>query len=62
MIKLYQFYDLIQRTANVTLADAKLKKTFYDGTMKAIPDKFDDCEVTDFCVSNNGDYLFKIKK
>ncbi len=62
MIKLYQFYDLIQRTANVTLADAKLEKTFYDGTMKEIPDGFDDCEVTDFCVSNDGDFLFKINK
>lgn len=61
MIKLYKFYDLINRNATVTLANNTLDKTFFEGTLKSMPDKFDDCIVTDFAVSNDGDFLFRIE-
>lgn len=61
MVKLYKFYDLISRNANVTITNEKLDKTYFDGTMKDIPNTFDDCDVVDFCVSSKGDFLFKIK-
>ena len=60
MVKLYKFYELVNRNATVTLADTELCKTYYEGPMKDIPDDFDDCKVYDFCVSNTGDFLFKI--
>lgn len=61
-MKLYKFYDLINRNANVTLANATLDKTYYDGSMKSIPDKYDDWKVLDFSVSNAGDFLFQIEE
>ena len=60
MIRLDKFYGLISRGANVTLTNPYLDATYYEGTVKNIPDEFDDCEVTDFAVSNDGDFLFKI--
>ena len=61
MIQLFKFYDLINRNATVTLTNPKLDTTYFEGAMKNIPDKFDNCNVTDFCVSNDGDFLFRIE-
>lgn len=62
MIKLYKFYELINRNATITLANTSLDKTYFEGSMKSIPDTFDDCIVTDFAVSNDGDFLFRIER
>lgn len=60
MIRLQKFYELISRNATVTLANTTLDKVYYEGSMKSIPDEYDDCTVEDFAVSNDGDFLFKI--
>lgn len=62
MIKLYKFYELISRNATVTIASDDLRKTFFEGNTKDIPDNLDNCTVADFTVSNDGDFLFMIKK
>ena len=61
MIRLEQFYDLISCNATVTLTNRKLDTTYFEGSMRDIPDRFSNCTVEDFCVSNTGDFLFKIK-
>jgi len=62
MLKLYKFYELINRNALVTLTEDTLTKTYFEGSVKDIPDSFDDWNVTDFCVSDGGDFLFHIAK
>lgn len=62
MITLYKFYELINRNAMVTLASTKLDATYFEGSVKDIPDCYDDCRVIDFAVSNDGDFLFRIEK
>ncbi len=61
MVKLNKFYNLISRNATVTLTNSKLDKTYYEGSARSIPAEYDDCTVEDFCMSNDGDLLFKIK-
>lgn len=61
MVKLNKFYDLISRNAMVTLTNSKIDKTYYEGSARDIPAEYDDCTVEDFCMSNDGDLLFKIK-
>lgn len=62
MLKLNKFYELISRNAMVTLTEHTLSKTYFEGSVKEIPDTFDDWNVTDFCVSNQGDFLFEISR
>ena len=59
-MKLYKFYDFLDRNAIITLTNEDLTKVYYEDAMKSIPDKFDDCTVIDFAVSNDGDVLFKV--
>jgi len=40
MIRLEQFYDLISRNATVTLTNRKLDTTYFEGSMRDIPDRF----------------------
>lgn len=61
MIRLRKFYELISRNAAVTLTNASLDEVFYEGSLKDIPDQFDDSIVENFAVSNDGDFLFEIK-
>ena len=61
MIRLRKFYELISRNATVTLTNKGHDRVFYEGSLKDIPDCFDDCIVEDFSVSNDGDFLFEIK-
>lgn len=60
MIRLAKFYGLISRNAHVTLTNTRMDASLYEGTVDGIPDEFDDCEVADFAVSNEGDFLFKL--
>ena len=60
MIRLEKFYDLISRNATVTLTNRQLDTTFFEGSMRDIPDRFSNCIVEDFCVSNTGYFLFNI--
>lgn len=61
MIKLRKFYKLISRNATVTLTNTSLDKVFYEGSLKDIPDAFDNSIVENFSISNDGDFLFEIK-
>ena len=60
MIRLDKFYGLISRDAHVTLANPHLDAVYFEGSLKNVPDEFDECEVTDFAVSDEGDFLFKL--
>ncbi|MDD4291062.1 MAG: hypothetical protein PHX51_02325 [Clostridia bacterium] len=60
MPNLYKFYELINRNALVTLTNPKLDTTYFEGSLKDIPDTYNDWKVKDFCVSNSGDFLFEI--
>ena len=60
MVKLKKFYELINRNAHVTLTNPHLDSNYYEGSLKDIPDEFDECEVADFTVSENGEFLFKL--
>lgn len=61
MLKLRKFYELISRNAEITVVNYKTKKELFKGSLKDIPDELDNCEVKDFNVSNNGDFIFLIK-
>lgn len=61
MVRLEKFYDLIGRNTLVTLTNAELDRSYYDGSVRDIPAEYADCEVEDFCVSDKGDVLFIIK-
>ena len=45
-----------------TLASPKLDVTYFKGSIKNIPDCYDDWPVDDFTVSDDGDFLFRIEK
>ncbi len=60
-MKLRKFYELISRNAMVTLTNSSHDTVYYEGSVKDIPDAYDDCAVEDFCMSNTGDFLFEIK-
>lgn len=62
MIALSKFYELINRNATVTLASPKQDTTYFEGNTRDIPDRYDGWKVTDFTVSNEGDFLFRIEK
>lgn len=55
------FKNLDSHKATVTLTNRQLDTTFFEGSMRDIPDHFSNCIVEAFCVSNTGDFLFKIK-
>ena len=61
MLKLRKFYELISRNVEITVVNYKTKKELFKGGLKDIPDELDNCEVKDFNVSNNGDFIFLIK-
>lgn len=62
MIKLKKFYDLVGRNATVTLANQKLNKVYFEGSVRDIPDEYDNWTVIDFSTSIDGDFLFKVEK
>ena len=45
-----------------TLVSPKLDVTYFKGSIKNIPDCYDDWPVDDFTVSDDGDFLFRIEK
>lgn len=61
MIRLQNFYELISRNAHVTLTNSRLDRTYFEGSARDIPAKYDDCEVENFCMNDAGNLLFKIK-
>lgn len=61
MIKLRKFYDLLHKSAPVTLCDLKGSQTYYEGTVSGIPDEYDECPVIDFVAQESGGVLFLVE-
>ncbi len=60
MTKLQRFYELISRNAHVTLTNRHLDKTYYEGSVRSIPEEYDECEVEDFCMNDEGSILLRV--
>ena len=60
MIRLKQFYPLLQRRAAVTLKDASGTAILFDGKLQDIPDRYDDCAVEEFMMQPVGGVIFKV--
>lgn len=65
-MKMSKFYDLLRGHANIKLTNAKGDKVFYEGSLNALPDAFDDWMVIDFDAKNDlaGEvtYRFLVKR
>lgn len=61
MIELENFYDLVNKNAQVTLAGSRTGKIYYKGSVKNIPDEYDDSIVENFSMNDNGHLTFKIR-
>ena len=62
MIRMKQFYSLIERGAAVTLTTEEQDGTLYAGPLKSIPDAYDSWEVKDFSVSSDGRFSFRLAR
>ena len=60
MIRLKQFYPLLQRRAAVTLKDASGTEILFDGKLQDIPDQYDDYAVDAFQVRPCDSIVFRI--
>lgn len=61
-MKLKKFYDLLHKSATVTLQDGVSGMIFYNGPVKSIPDEYDDWTVLDFVMDNDGNLTFDIER
>nr|DAH06905.1 MAG TPA: hypothetical protein [Caudoviricetes sp.] len=61
-MKLEKFYDLVSRSAEITLVDAKTNNRLLKNFLKNIPDEYDNCTVVDFSVLKDGSMIFQIEK
>lgn len=62
MIKMSKFYDLVSRNATITLQKGKRGKLYYTGSLKNLPDQYDNWEVIDFEVTCDGDFIFQVQE
>lgn len=53
MIKVKKFYDVLNRNAELEI-DTTTGTTLYCGTVRSIPDEYDDLPVADFHWNHNG--------
>ncbi len=60
MIRLKQFYPLLNRSAVVTLKDHTGTTVFFEGMVRDIPDRFDGCAVEEFQVPCGENVTFRI--
>jgi len=61
MFILQYFYVLLDADKDLMLVDNSDGEVIYDGMMGAIPDEFDDCEVTDFGITGMGELFFELE-
>lgn len=61
MTTLKKYYDLINRSATIYLTNKTGSANYYTGALKDTPDKYDNCEVIDFQMDNEGGIHFQIK-
>lgn len=57
--QLRKFYPLINRGADIQIVNQK-QETCYHGSVRNIPDDFDNCIVWDFTIDANDDIIFVI--
>ena len=60
MIRLKQFYPLLNRNAVVTLKNHTGTTVFFEGTVRDIPDQFDGCAVEEFQAPCGENVTFRI--
>ena len=60
MIRLRQFYELLNRNAAVTLKSQSGTEILFDGVVRDIPYRFDECAVVEFQVRPVGSVVFRI--
>ncbi len=62
MLKLKKLYSLINRNAKLSLMDSSRKNVYFYGTVKDIPDIYDNYGVIDIIEYSNYDYAIVITK
>lgn len=62
MLRLKKFYNLVSGYANIRLVSEDGKTEYYCGRLRGIPDEYDECEVTNFTMSNDGTIAFTLKE
>ena len=60
MIRLKQFYPLLNRNAVVTIYDRKGATVLFEGTVRDIPNRFDGCGVTEFQAPCGENLFFRV--
>lgn len=60
MIRLKQFYELLNRNAAVTIKSQSGTEILFDGVVRDIPCQIDDCAVVEFQVRPVGSVVFRI--
>lgn len=60
MIRLKQFYALLNRNAEVTIKSHTGTEILFEGMVRDIPDRFDECGVDEFQVRPVGSVVFRI--
>lgn len=60
MLKLKEYFSLINRNANITLTGPNKDRAYYTGLVRSIPDRYSEWEVSDFKVSDEGKISFEI--
>ena len=65
-MKMSKFYDLLRGHANVSLTNKDGSKVFYEGSLNALPDAYDDWTVIDFDeksdLAGEVTYRFQVKR
>lgn len=60
MLKLKEYFSLINRNATITLTGSNKDRAYYTGLVRSIPDRYGEWEVSDFKISNEGKISFEI--
>lgn len=60
MLKLKEYFSLINRNANITLTNPDKDQAYYTGLVRSIPDRYGEWEVSDFKISDEGKISFEV--
>lgn len=61
MLRLKKFYELVSGYTNIRLVSEDGETEYYCGKLRSIPDEYDEYEVTNFTMSNEGIITFTLK-
>ena len=62
MLKLKEYFSLINRNATITLTGPNKDRAYYTGLVRSIPDRYSEWEVSDFKISDDYKISFEIIK